>query len=78
MHVKTVFSNETESELVYNFRFEKQRTSEVSISFQKGFTMGMSTNFKVGLPLTESEFGTEASMEYSVSVYIIVVTRANI
>ncbi|GFR60519.1 DNA excision repair protein ERCC 6 [Elysia marginata] len=68
--IDTQFKNDTEREQTYKFRFEKNRRQEMTVSFQKGFTFGTETHFKVGLPQifggdTELEFG--ANTEYQVT-----------
>ncbi|RUS72428.1 hypothetical protein EGW08_019807 [Elysia chlorotica] len=68
--IDTMFKNDTSNKQTYNFRFEKTRRTEMSVSFQKGFTFGTSTNFKVGLPqILGGETGLElgASTEYQVT-----------
>lgn len=59
--IDTVFKNDTENQQTYKFRFEKTRRTEMTVSFQKGFTFGTSTNFKVGLPQI---FGGETGLEF--------------
>ncbi|XP_005104813.2 uncharacterized protein LOC101857663 [Aplysia californica] len=59
----TQFSNDTAAPQTYKFRFEKQRRSRVTVSFQRGFTLGGKAKFTVGLPLA----GAEASLQYQVT-----------
>ncbi|GFO35878.1 metalloendopeptidase [Plakobranchus ocellatus] len=68
--IDTKFDNGTGEKQTYKFRFEKTRRTDVTVSFQKGFTFGTTTSFKVGLPqILGGETGVEAgaSTEYQVT-----------
>lgn len=69
MSLDTVFNNDTAESQMYKFRFEKTRRTEISVSFQKGFTIGGKANFSIGIPklLGDGNIGAEIEMQYQVS-----------
>ncbi|KAL8580899.1 hypothetical protein ACOMHN_039599 [Nucella lapillus] len=75
--LKTEFKNDTEKEQTYNFRMEKTRTATVEVNYQKGFSIGGSANFTLGLPKVTKSKGqrfeetltTEATSEIKVPMY---------
>nr|KAG5686901.1 hypothetical protein BaRGS_016916 [Batillaria attramentaria] len=48
-HLEHKFVNETDDDQTYEFRFEKTRTASVSVSYQKGFSIGGKANFSLDL-----------------------------
>ncbi|KAI8770807.1 uncharacterized protein LOC106058788 [Biomphalaria glabrata] len=69
LSLDTVFNNDTAESQMYKFRFEKTRRTEISVSFQKGFTIGGKANFSIGIPklLGDGNIGAEIEMQYQVS-----------
>uniref|UniRef100_A0A2C9LV34 Uncharacterized protein n=1 Tax=Biomphalaria glabrata TaxID=6526 RepID=A0A2C9LV34_BIOGL len=65
----TVFNNDTAETQMYHFRFEKSRRTEISVTFQKGFTIGGKANFSIGVPqlFGEGSLGAEIQLQYQVS-----------
>ncbi|XP_046561017.1 uncharacterized protein LOC124270037 [Haliotis rubra] len=55
----TDYHNDTDMEQVYNFRMERARKASVSVTFQKGFTIGGTANFSV----CGVDCGLEAKLE---------------
>ncbi|KAK0040846.1 hypothetical protein Bpfe_029742 [Biomphalaria pfeifferi] len=64
----TVFNNDTAESQMYHFRFEKSRRTEISVTFQKGFTIGGKANFSIGVPkiFSEGTLGAEIQLQYQV------------
>ncbi|XP_070173249.1 uncharacterized protein [Littorina saxatilis] len=67
--LKTEFKNDTDRAQTYNFRFEKTRRAAVTVSYQKGFSIGGNTSFTIGLPkvLAEGQLSSEINMNYEVT-----------
>ncbi|XP_076453897.1 uncharacterized protein LOC143289015 [Babylonia areolata] len=63
------FKNSTSEKQTYNFKCEKTRKSTMTVSFQKGFTVGGKANFSLGLPkmLPDGKASTEIDMRVSVT-----------
>ncbi|KAL8585942.1 hypothetical protein ACOMHN_061103 [Nucella lapillus] len=69
MALSTDFTNSTGEEQTYSFRFEKTRKASMTVTFQKGFTVGGKVNFSLGLPktLADGKAGGEVDMKVTVS-----------
>ncbi|XP_059144745.1 uncharacterized protein LOC131931929, partial [Physella acuta] len=70
LSLNTVFKNSTAESQTYRFRFEKTRRTEVSVTFQKGFTIGGKANFSIGIPYgsdSKAELAIETSYQVSKS-----------
>ncbi|XP_076453890.1 uncharacterized protein LOC143289013 [Babylonia areolata] len=67
--LETEFKNSTSEKQTYNFKCEKTRKSTMTVSFQKGFTVGAKANFSLGLPkmLPDGKASTEIDMRVSVT-----------
>nr|KAG5697712.1 hypothetical protein BaRGS_000597 [Batillaria attramentaria] len=67
--LETVFNNDTGEEQTYNFKFEKIRKATISVSYQKGYSIGGKANFSLGLPkvLSDGSAGVELDMHVQVS-----------
>ncbi|XP_076435499.1 uncharacterized protein LOC143275347 [Babylonia areolata] len=67
--LSTDFVNSTDNEQVYSFHFEKTRKASVTVTFQKGFSIGGKVNFSLALPKipTEGKVGGELDMRVNVS-----------
>lgn len=66
--LETVFNNDTDKEQTYNFKFDKTRRASVSVSYQKGYSIGGNANFSLGLPKVLSDATLGMSMNMSVQV----------
>ncbi|KAK6194564.1 hypothetical protein SNE40_000178 [Patella caerulea] len=49
--LRTEFRNNTGTNQMYKFRFERTRKASVTVTFQKGFTIGGKAHFSLGLPV---------------------------
>ena len=69
MALSTDFTNRTSRDQTYKFRFEKTRKASLSVTFQRGFSIGGKVNFSLGLPrvMADGKVGTEVDMRVSVS-----------
>uniref|UniRef100_A0A0B6ZNM3 Uncharacterized protein n=1 Tax=Arion vulgaris TaxID=1028688 RepID=A0A0B6ZNM3_9EUPU len=68
IEISTDFVNDTDREQTYKFRLEKTRKAVLSVSFQKGFTVGGKARFSVELPKLVS--GTQVSAETDMTINV--------
>ncbi|XP_076435624.1 uncharacterized protein LOC143275427 [Babylonia areolata] len=69
MGLETIFNNDTDKEQTYNFKFDKTRKASVTVSYQKGYSIGGKANFSLGLPkvLSDATLGMEMNMSVQVT-----------
>lgn len=68
--ISTDFTNNTDKDQTYKFRFEKSRKASLTVTFQRGYTIGGKANFSIGLPKelpASASSGGEFDMRISVS-----------
>ncbi|KAK7089986.1 uncharacterized protein [Littorina saxatilis] len=67
--LETEFKNSTGEKQTYNFRCEKTRKATMTVTYQKGFSIGGKANFSLGLPkiMPDGKASTEIDMRVSVS-----------
>ena len=69
MALSTDFTNRTNRDQTYKFRFEKTRKASLNVTFQRGFSIGGKVNFSLGLPrvMADGKVGSEVDMRVSIS-----------
>lgn len=67
--LETAFNNDTDHDQTYNFKFDKTRKATLSVTYQKGYSIGGTANFTLGLPkvLADSSLSTGVSMNVQVT-----------
>ncbi|BFZ06171.1 hypothetical protein BsWGS_09210 [Bradybaena similaris] len=68
VEIATDFVNDTDREQTYKFRLEKTRKAILSVSYQRGFTVGGKARFSVGLPKLASD--SQASVETDMTINV--------
>ncbi|XP_048246226.1 uncharacterized protein LOC125377306 [Haliotis rufescens] len=64
--LQTQFRNNTNRSQTYKFRIERTRKATISVTFQRGFSIGGKAQFKLGLPKMLSQ-GGEVDMRLQIS-----------
>ncbi|KAK7089984.1 uncharacterized protein [Littorina saxatilis] len=67
--LETEFNNDTGEKQTYNFKCEKTRKASMTVTYQKGFSIGGKANFSLGLPkmLHNGQTSGEIDMRVAVS-----------
>ncbi|XP_046562359.1 uncharacterized protein LOC124271309 [Haliotis rubra] len=64
--LQTQFRNNTNKSQTYKFRIERTRKATISVTFQRGFSIGGKAQFKLGLPKMMSQ-GGDVDMRLQIS-----------
>lgn len=66
--LQTVFNNDTPHDQTYNFKIDKTRRATINVTYQKGYSIGGTANFTLGLPKVLTDNSLSAGVNMNVQV----------